>query len=231
MVVHLGFAAIMARFSCSYVTNITTFQEPRRKNDGMNLKSKKQKNNMIDCTPLQPSVFSPCSINLWFISSLTLSILSMQPMLTPYKRQAVPLWSSWQQHNWGHFCTGPEQHSYILSWPHQLEMQSLLCIALHQRLIQNGRADYLWRRGCKLLLQRERQWGIISCLCIMLCRSHCFTCQGSGLNKCVLDEVICHQFCAVHNCIPCNVRSRAYMTEHYECKWKDLSEEKMRFNT
>lgn len=40
----------MARFSCSYVTNITTFQEPRRKKDGMNLKSKnKQKNNMIDC--------------------------------------------------------------------------------------------------------------------------------------------------------------------------------------
>ena len=38
----------MARFSCSYVTNITTFQEPRRKKDGMNLE-RKQKNNMIDC--------------------------------------------------------------------------------------------------------------------------------------------------------------------------------------
>lgn len=41
----LWLAAIMARFSCSYVTNITTFQEPRRKKDGMNLKSKK---NIID---------------------------------------------------------------------------------------------------------------------------------------------------------------------------------------
>lgn len=27
----------MARFSCSYVTNITTFQEPRRRKEGKNL--------------------------------------------------------------------------------------------------------------------------------------------------------------------------------------------------
>lgn len=39
----LLFAAIMARFSCSYVTNITTFQEPSRKNDGMNLKTEYNK--------------------------------------------------------------------------------------------------------------------------------------------------------------------------------------------
>ncbi|KAG7223287.1 hypothetical protein INR49_015643 [Caranx melampygus] len=32
----------MARFSCSYVTNITTFQEPRRKKDGMNLKKNRK---------------------------------------------------------------------------------------------------------------------------------------------------------------------------------------------
>lgn len=35
--VHLWFAAITARFSCSYMTNITTFQDPRRKKEGMNL--------------------------------------------------------------------------------------------------------------------------------------------------------------------------------------------------
>lgn len=36
----LWLAAIMARFSCSYVTNITTFQEPRRRKEGMNLERK-----------------------------------------------------------------------------------------------------------------------------------------------------------------------------------------------
>lgn len=35
--VFLRLAAVMARFSCSYVTNITTFQEPRRRKEGMNL--------------------------------------------------------------------------------------------------------------------------------------------------------------------------------------------------
>lgn len=38
--VFLWFTATMARFSCSYVTNITTFQEPRRRKEGMNLEKK-----------------------------------------------------------------------------------------------------------------------------------------------------------------------------------------------
>lgn len=71
------------------------------------------------------------------------SILSVQSVPTPCKKQVVPHWSSWQQHNWGHCCTGQEQSSYISSLPHQLEKQSLLCITLHRRLIQSDRADCL----------------------------------------------------------------------------------------
>lgn len=172
-----------------------------------------------------PVLSSPYFINVWFISSSILSILSTQSMLTLYKRPAAPLWSSWQQHNWGHCCTGQEQRSYILSWPHPPETQSLLCTAQPQRLMQSGRADYLWSKRWTLLLEKRRPPGRngVPLHHISIC-SHCFTCQGSGLKECILEQVVCHQLSAVDNCISCNVWSCTCVMMKKVClkKWKEM---------